>query len=58
MLLLGAVVELRIVLDWIASGYGELMAVREVVLGMAPLVLGLQTIFASFLISLMRIPRR
>jgi hypothetical protein len=34
------------------------MAVRGIAIGMAAIVLGVQTIFASFLMSLMLIPRR
>ncbi|MEM7481601.1 MAG: glycosyltransferase family 2 protein [Acidobacteriota bacterium] len=54
----GLWLEIKIVLDWIASGYGELMAVRGVVIGMAAMVIGLQTCFASFMISLLMIERR
>jgi hypothetical protein len=57
-LLAGLVVEVRIVLGWAASGFGPLMAVRSFVVGMAAIVIGAQTIFASFLISLMLIERR
>ena len=58
-LLLGGLgVELRIVLEWVASGGGPLLAVRAFMLGMVAMVLGAQTIFGSFLISLMVIPRR
>ena len=54
----GLAIEGHIVYVWIRSGYGELMAVRQVVVGMAAMVVGIQTIFASFLISLMQIRRR
>ena len=54
----GLLVEARIVIEWVASGYGQLMAVREVAVGMVLMVLGLQTVFASFLISLMQIRHR
>jgi hypothetical protein len=57
-LTVGAAIEARIVADWVRSGYGGLMAVRQVVVGMALMVLGLQTIFASFLVSLMQVERR
>jgi glycosyltransferase involved in cell wall biosynthesis len=64
-LLLGAVLflaglglELKIVIDWARAGYGELMAVREIVVGLLSMVLGAQTIFASFLTSLLLIQRR
>jgi glycosyltransferase involved in cell wall biosynthesis len=55
---LGAGLELKIFVDWVKSGYGAFMAVRGVVLGMTAMVLGTQTAFASFLVSLLRIPRR
>lgn len=58
LLLLGVSLEAKIVSDWIRSGYGELMAVRGVVLGMTAMVIGAQTIFASFLLSLLLVPRR
>jgi len=57
-LLAGLAVEIRIVFGWAASGFGPLMAVRSFVVGMAAIVIGAQTIFASFLISLMLIERR
>jgi hypothetical protein len=56
--LAGAVLELKIVIDWVRSGYGPLMAVRGIVIGMTAMVLGAQTVFASFLVSLMSIKRR
>lgn len=56
--LLGLGLEVKIVLDWIEAGSGPLMAVRGVVIGMAAMVMGAQTVFASFLISLMLIERR
>ena len=57
LLALGVADELRIVYQWARSGYGQLMAVREVVLGMAVMVVGLQTVFASFLVGLIRVRR-
>jgi len=56
--LLGLGLEIKIVLDWARAGYGPLMAVRGIVIGMTAMVLGAQTVFASFLISLMLIKRR
>ena len=58
MLLAGLGLEVKIVLDWARGGYGELMAVRGVVVGMIGIVLGLETLFGSFLISLLLIRRR
>jgi hypothetical protein len=56
--LVGLGLEIKIVLDWIEGGAGRLMAVRGVVIGMTALVMGAQTVFASFLVSLMLIERR
>ena len=54
----GLAVEAKIIVDWMAGGYGPLMAVRGIVIGMVGMVLGAQTAFASFLISLLLIKRR
>jgi len=54
----GLLLELKIILDWMKAGYGELMAVRGIVIGMTGMVLGVQTAFASFLVSLLLIRRR
>lgn len=56
--LAGLGLEVKIVLDWLRTGGGELMAVRGVVTGMTAMVMGAQTVFASFLVSLMLIERR
>jgi glycosyltransferase involved in cell wall biosynthesis len=57
-LLTGLGIEAKIVVEWASSGYGELMAVRGIVIGMTVIVLGAQTVFASFLISLLLIKHR
>lgn len=57
LLILGIVIEVQIVYGWVESGYGRLMAVREIVIGMALMTMGIQTVFASFLVSLMQIRR-
>lgn len=58
LVLIGAAIEGAVIIKWIRVGYGELMAIRAVVVGMTAMVLGAQTIFASFLVSLMLIQRR
>ncbi|HXU46326.1 MAG TPA: glycosyltransferase family 2 protein [Thermoanaerobaculia bacterium] len=58
LLLLGLGTEVKIVVDWLEAGRGPLMAVRGIALGMTAMVIGAQTLFASFLVSLMLIPRR
>lgn len=57
-LLAGFLVEGMIIVDWVRGGYGELMAVRGIAIGMAAMVLGAQTVFASFLLSLLLVRRR
>ena len=56
--IVGLGIQVKIVLDWIRSGYETLMAVRAVAIGMTAMVLGAQTVFASFLMSLMLLRRR
>ena len=56
--LAGLGLELKIFLDWIRFGLGPMMAVRGVVIGMTAVVLGMQTVFASFVISLLLLRRQ
>ncbi len=58
LLLVGTGIEIKIAMDWILGGYGTLMAVRGIATGMAAMLVGVQTIFASFLVSLLLMPRR
>lgn len=54
----GLGLEIKIVLDWAGHGFGALMAVRGVVIGMTAMVLGVQTVFGSFLVNLLLVRRR
>ena len=56
--LVGLGIEVKIVHDWIEAGAGSLRAVRGVAIGMTAMVLGAQTAFASFLISLLLLRHR
>lgn len=56
--LLGTALEIHVVIDWARGGYGALMAVRGIVIGMVAMVLGAQTVFGSFMISLLLVKRR
>jgi glycosyltransferase involved in cell wall biosynthesis len=56
--LCGVAVELDVVLGWLESGGGSLMAVRRIMIGMSAIVLGAQTAFGSFLVGLMLIKHR
>lgn len=53
LILIGVGFELSVAVAWIRSGYGPLTAMREVVFGLVSIAIGLQTVFASFLISLL-----
>ncbi len=55
--LAGLGVEVKILVDWLRAGEEPLMAVRGVVLGMTAMVAGAQTLFASFLVSLLLLER-
>ena len=54
----GLLLEGKIFADWVRSGYGPLMAVRGIVVGMTMMVLGSQTAFASFLLGLTLLSRQ
>jgi len=54
----GLALEIKIVFDWARQGYGPLMAVRGIVIGMTAMVLGAQTAFGSFLVTLLLVKRR
>ena len=56
--LVGLIVESGVVISWFNSGFGPLSAVREVTIGMTAMMLGTQTMFASFLISLLQIKKK
>jgi len=56
--LVGLAIETKIALDWARGGYGQLMAVRGIVIGMTAMVLGTQTAFGAFLVSLLLVKRR
>jgi glycosyltransferase involved in cell wall biosynthesis len=56
--LAGLGLEVKIVLDWARGGYGALMAVRGIVIGMTAMMVGAQTVFGSFLVSLLLVKRR
>jgi glycosyltransferase involved in cell wall biosynthesis len=56
--LAGAGLEAKIVADWVRGGYGPMMAVRGIVIGMTLMVLGSQTAFAAFLLGLTQLSRQ
>ncbi len=56
--LVGATINLFIFIEWFSRHFGELSRLRESILGMTLLVIGIQTIFSSFFISLLFLERR
>lgn len=53
--LLGFAINLLILVSWVKSGFGELGRVREALLGLILIVMGIQTIFSSFILSMLQI---
>jgi len=51
--LLGLLINIAILAEWLSKNLGALYRVRESILAMTLLVIGLQTIFSSFFISLL-----
>ena len=51
--LMGLVILIFIFIDWLAKNFGALYRIREAILAMTLLVIGLQTMFSSFFISLL-----
>lgn len=56
-LLLGIGINFLIVLEWFTKNFGALHRIRESVFAMTLLVIGLQTIFSSFFLSLLFLER-
>jgi len=55
--LIGFLINLFILIDWIRADFGELHKVREALLGFILIMIGVQTIFSSFLLSMLKIDR-
>lgn len=56
--LLGLVINLSIFIEWFFKHFGALYRIRESVLAMTLLVIGLQTIFSSFFVSLLFLKKK
>ncbi|MFA5356657.1 MAG: glycosyltransferase family 2 protein [Candidatus Omnitrophota bacterium] len=56
--LAGVAIFSFIFIEWVAKGFGELERIRESILAMTFTVIGLQTIFSSFFISLLFLERK
>lgn len=56
--LVGSVIMLLIFIEWFSSDFGTLLRIRESILAMTLLVIGLQTMFSSFFISLLFLEKK
>ncbi|MFH1397405.1 MAG: glycosyltransferase family 2 protein [Candidatus Omnitrophota bacterium] len=56
--LIGSTINLLIFIEWFSKNFGALYRIRESILAMVMLVIGLQTIFSSFFISLLFLKRK
>ena len=56
--LTGFTIMFFIFIDWFSSNFGELYRIRESILAITLLVIGLQTIFSSFFISLLFLEKK
>jgi len=54
----GIAIDLSIFVEWLSHDFGALFRIRESIFAMTLLVIGLQTIFSSFFISLLSLKRR
>ncbi|HRS00499.1 MAG TPA: hypothetical protein P5128_09670, partial [Candidatus Sumerlaeia bacterium] len=49
---IGFLINVYILASWIGSGFGELRMVRPAILGLILIVMGIQTFFSAFLMSM------
>ena len=56
--LIGLTINIFIFIEWFSKNFGALYRIRESILAMTLLIIGLQTIFSSFFISLLFIERK
>lgn len=51
--LIGFIINVYILATWIGAGFGELAMVRESLLGFVLIIIGIQTMFSSFILSML-----
>ncbi len=54
-LLAGVLIFIIILYDWLATGLGELAATDSLIIGLTLIAIGIQTIFSSFMLSIIEI---
>jgi hypothetical protein len=55
--LVGFAIDFSIVVTWVQHGFRNIFAVREALLALTLIVIGLQLVFSSFLLSILNINR-
>lgn len=58
LLLIGFVINLFIFIEWFSKDFGALYRIRESILGMTLLVIGIQTIFSSFFVGMFFVEKK
>jgi hypothetical protein len=56
--LLGVGIYILIFKDWALGGFGDLAAIRGAIIGMTLMILGAQTLFSSFMLSILGIKEK
>ena len=56
--LLGFAIDTSILVDWLRRGMGQLDAVRPAIQASTLMIIGAQTLFSSFFLSMIAVPRR
>ena len=56
--LLGVIIYLMIVLKWVSNGFGSLNEIKDSVVALTLTVIGAQTIFSSFMLSILGIKEK
>jgi len=57
-ILLGVVTFATILSNWINTGFGELQEVKKAIIALALIIVGIQTIFSSFMLSILGIKEK
>ncbi len=58
LILIGAIIYISIFRQWVLSGFGELNAIRESIIALTGVVLGIQSIFSAFMLSIIGIKEK
>lgn len=54
----GIIIYLLITIQWIRSGFGELQAVKQAILALTLCIIGIQTCFSAFMLSILSIKNK